>query len=109
MQHILQVAFDFDDERVRGIVEKAIEQDLDTIIKGIILDNLAPEKYSYYGGKKDRNWEVFNDKAKERIDAILLEHKQDIIDLAANKLADSFKRTKAWKEKTQEVINADKS
>ena len=109
MQHILQVAFDFDDERVRGIVEKAIEQDLDTIIKGIILDNLAPENYSYYGGKKDRNWEVFNDKVKGRIDTILLEHKQDIIDLAANKLADSFKRTKAWKEKAQEVINEDKS
>ena len=109
MQHILQVAFDFDDERVRGIVEKAIEQDLDTIIKGIILDNLAPEKDSYDGGKKDRNWEVFNDKVKGRVDATLLEHKQDIIDLAAKKLADSFKRTKAWKEKAQEVINADKS
>lgn len=104
MQHILQVAFDFDDERVRGIVEKAIEQDLDTIIKGIILDNLAPEKYSYYGGKIDRNWEVFNDKVKERIDTILEEHKQEIIELAAVKLADSFKRTKVWKEKASEAL-----
>lgn len=109
MQHILQVAFDFDDERVRGIVEKAIEQDLDTIIKGIILDNLAPEKYSYYGGKKDRNWEVFNRKVNDRIDAILDDHKQEVIELAATKLADSFKRTKVWKEKAQEVINEDKS
>lgn len=99
MQHVVNIAFDFDDDRVKMITEKAVAQDMDSIIKGIILDKIAPEKYSYYGGKKDRNWESFNNKLKESIDAIMKEHKQEIIDLAASKLADSFKRTKVWKEK----------
>lgn len=99
MQHVVNIAFDFDDDRVKMIAENTIAQDMNNIIKEIILDKIAPEKCSYYTGKKDRDWEVFNRQVKKRIDAIMNEHKQEIIDLAASKLADSFKRTKAWKEK----------
>ena len=106
MQHVVNIAFDFDDDRVKMIAEKAIAQDMDSIIKGIILDRIAPEKYSYYGGKKDRNWDSFNSKVNERIDAIMNEHKQEIIDLAASKLVDSFKRTKVWKEKAGKVLDS---
>lgn len=104
MTHILNIAFEFDDDKARAIAEKAMEQDMDTIIKGIILDRIAPEKYSYYGNKKERNWEDFNNRINSRVDAILEEHKQDIIDLAASKVCDSVKRTKVWREKYQEVL-----
>lgn len=104
MQHVINIAFDFDDEKVKTIAEKAIEQDMNNIIKGIILDRIAPEQYSYYGGKKDRNWESFNNKLNGRIDVILTERKQEIIELAATKLADSFKRTKVWKEKAGKTL-----
>lgn len=104
MQHILNIAFDFDDDRVRTIAEKRIEQDMDSIIKEIILDHIAPESYNNYRGQTDRNWEVFNRKVNDRIDAILDEHKQEVIELAATKLADSFKRTKVWKEKASEAL-----
>ena len=104
MQHILNIAFDFDDDRVRTIAEKKIEQDMDSIIKEIILDHIAPESHSFYSDRTGRNWEVFNRKVNDRIDAILEEHKQEIIELAAVKLADSFKRTKVWKEKASESL-----
>ena len=104
MQHILNIAFDFDDEKVRTIAEKKIEQDMDSIVKGIILDHIAPEIYNRYRGQTDRNWEVFNQKVNDRIDNIMEEHKQEIIELAAVKLADSFKRTKVWKEKASESL-----
>lgn len=104
MQHILNIAFDFDDDRVRTIAEKRIEQDMDSIIKEIILDHIAPESHNYYHGQTERNWEVFNQKVNDRIDATLEEHKQEVIELAATKLADSFKRTKVWKEKAAESL-----
>ena len=104
MQHILNIAFDFDDEKVRTIAEKKIEQNMDSIVKEIILDHIAPERYNLYRGQTDRNWEVFNRQVNDRIDTILEEHKQEIIELAAVKLADSFKRTKVWKEKASEAL-----
>lgn len=106
MQHILNIAFEFDDDKVKEIAEKTIEKEMDTIIKGIILDKIAPEGYSYYGGRKERNWESFNNNVNSRVDEILNGHKEEIIDRAADKLVESVKRTKAWREKYKEKLDA---
>lgn len=106
MQHVLNIAFDFDDEKVRTIVEKAIEQDMDSIIKEIILDRIAPHEYSYFNNKKERQWSKFEEMLDGRIDAILEEHKEEIIDRASTKLVESYKRTKAWKERSERELDA---
>lgn len=103
MQHIINIAFDFDDDKVKAIAEKTIEQDMDSIIKEIILDSVAPRQYSYLTNKRERNWEGLSNKVTIRIDAVLKEYKDEIIELAASKLADSFKRTKAWKERIEKL------
>lgn len=105
MQHIMQIAFDFDDDKVRSITEKTIEKEMDSIIKEIILDNIAPEITSGYD-KGRRNWEEFDEIMNDRIDAVLKEHKDEIIERAADRLVDSVKRTKAWKEKYKDVLDA---
>ena len=49
MQHVINIAFDFDDEKVKEIAENAIDNDINSIIEKIIIDYLAPEKSYYYG------------------------------------------------------------
>ncbi len=104
MQHILNIAFDFDDEKIKNIVEKSIEQDMGSIIKEIILDRIAPYGYGYFE-KERRQWDKLEAKVDNRIDAILNEHKEEIIDCAAIKLVESYKRTKAWKERAKKELD----
>lgn len=99
MQHVLNIAFDFDDERVKTIAENAIQNDIDEIITNIVLDQFAPMEQNYYNRKKERNFRWLNAKLDDQIAKFLNEHKEEIIDLAAKQLNESLRRTKAWKER----------
>lgn len=105
MQHVVNIAFDFDDEKVRETARQAVENELDKIIKDIILDYIAPMKRDYLTRKYERDWSGFRERV-ERItrQALIEEHKNGIIELASSKLCESYKRTKAWKEKTDAAI-----
>ena len=105
MQHILNIAFDFDDEKVTKIAEEAIENDIDSIVEKIIKDYLAPEHYTYWDNKTERSWERLSLKIDDRIDAMLDKHKDEIIEMASDKLVNSYKRTKAWKERTSQKLD----
>lgn len=105
MQHVVNIAFDFDDEKVTKIAETAIENDINSIIEKIIKDYLAPEHYTYWDDKTTRSWEGLSKKIDARIDAMLDKHKDEIIEMASDKLVESYKRTKAWKERTQEKLD----
>ena len=107
MQHVLNIAFDFDDEKVKTTAENAIEKDINSIIEKIIIDYLAPEETYYWGRerKKDRSWEKLSNKIDNRIDAMLNEHKDEIIEMASDKLVKSYQRTKAWKEKVNQKLD----
>lgn len=107
MQHVINIAFDFDDEKVTKIAENAIENDINSIIEKIILDYLAPE-HTYYMGwstKTERSWEKLKNKIDARIDVMLNEHKDEIIEMASDKLVRSYQRTKAWKEKVNQKLD----
>lgn len=107
MQHVVNIAFDFDDEKVTKIAESAIENDINSIIEKIISDHLAPEKTYYYGWEKktDRSWEALSKKIDDRIDAMINKHKDEIIEMASDKLVESYRRTKAWKERTSQKLD----
>lgn len=105
MQHIMQIAFDFDDDKVRGIAEQKVENNMDDIIKGIILDQIAPMKREFHTGKETRDWSKLDKMVKDYVSVLIDDHKDEIIQKAAENLADSYKRTKAWKEKAGEVTN----
>lgn len=104
MQHIVNIAFDFDDDKVRSIAEKKCQDSMDAIIKEITLDQIAPMRYSFYDKKETRDFSWMQQKIDAAINAYIEEHQEEIMDRAAEKLADSFKRTKAWKEKAREAM-----
>lgn len=105
MQHIVNIAFDFDDEKVKAIAENTVSHELDSIIKGIVLDHIAPISISVYGDVKRRNWDTFDSKTREIIEEFLDANKDEILDKAATKLSESYKRTKAWREKAEETLS----
>jgi hypothetical protein len=106
MQHIINIAFDFDDDAVRKTAQKAVENDLDNRINNLILDHIAPFSYGnpWNNGKRERNWSSLDSKVEAKIQDFLAEHKEEIIDRASDKLIKSLQRTKAWKEKYSETI-----
>ena len=104
MEHILNIAFDFDDERVKKTAEDAVNNEMTKIVKEIVTDKVAPMSSGWYG-KPERNWENLWDKVDSAINGILAEHREEIIEKAADKLVKSAKATKAWKEKFAEVMN----
>lgn len=109
MQHIMQIAFDFDDDRVRQVAENKIDQNMDNIIKDIVTDRIAPWTQDAFATweverKKHRDWRELDRMVKDHVNSIIDEHKDEIIQKAAEMLCESYKRTKAWKEKASDVI-----
>lgn len=104
MQHIVEIAFDFDDGKAQKAAERAVENELDKIIYDIVMDRLAPKERQVWSGKVSRNWERFDDKIRVTLDNWMETNKDTIIERAADKVADHVKRTKAWREKYTEII-----
>ena len=105
MQHILEIAFDFDDDKVKTLAEKAVENDLDKIITDIVTDKIAPMERQRWSDRQERNWNNFNHRLDTAIAKMLDEHKEEILDRASEKLKESLRRTKAWKERYAKVMD----
>lgn len=92
MNHIIQFAFDFDDARITEMVEaQAAKQVIDKITKDV--ENILYTKR--YGYQSDAPIREF---VADRVNAIIDEHKDDIINAAVERLTDKLARTKLAKE-----------
>ena len=108
MDHILQVAFSFDDEAVK----KRLEEQCFNEVVGILckeFKRVATEDYEYNGYCSSWNLtedaklanrfaQLVGDTIDNRIDKLLASMKDEIIERAAGKLADRLSRTKKAKE-----------
>lgn len=103
MEHIISIAFDFDDDRVKKTAEDAVNNEMTKIVKEIVTDKIAPMSSGWYG-RQERDWRNLWDKVDSAINEMLAEHREEIIEKAANKLVKSAKSTKAWKEKFAEIM-----
>ena len=105
MQHIINIAFDFDDDKANKIAENTVENELDRIIKGIVTDKIAPMKHNTWRpNERERDWTLLYNAVKNTVETMINEHKDEIIELAADKLVKSVKSTKAWRSTKEEII-----
>lgn len=104
MEHILNIAFNFDDEKVKKTAETAVENEMQTIIKDIVTDHIAPMSSGWYG-KQERDWSHMWNVVERVIEKIIADNREEIIEKASDKLVKSARSTKAWKEKFTEVMN----
>ena len=101
MQHVVSIAFDFDDSRITKISEEALEKKVDEIIKEAILDRIAP-KGTYYS-KKERDWSALDERIEKYTKQYLEEHKEQIIEKSASKISRSLIRSKGLREKVDDI------
>lgn len=109
MEHILQVAFQFDDEAVKKRLEdQCFREVVDRIVNEY--KSVVGERYRYsgwdpYASKEkkieDRFHQAVCDDVLEGVNDFCIRHKDEIIDLAASKIADKLSRTK----KAKEILN----
>lgn len=96
MEHIVQFAISLDDKTIQKRLEENAYQD--------VCQKLANEAASHfpttYGNSV--NWKYIMDHA---MNDFLSKYKDEIIDAAAEKLKDSFCRTKVYKEKMKDAID----
>lgn len=107
MEHIINLAFELDDDSIRKIAENSVQKEAEKIIKEIFLDQIAPygaTQFGYNGRTRERDWSTFDGRIEEVTMKFFEGKKDEIINLAAEKLVDSLRRTKAWKEKYGEVL-----
>lgn len=111
MEHILQVAFQFDDEAVKKRLEdQCFDEVVDKLIKEYKSVATKEYKYSGYANRWNLTKEQIDDNKFEQlvfnhvmkgIDSWCDKHKDEIIQLAASELAKKLSRTK----KAKEILN----
>ena len=95
MEHILQFGISIDDERIKSSVEDAAVKQLAQDLREQIFDT----------NRWNGNINGLNTLTEEIVKDVFAEHKDEIIRLAAEMVADSMKRSKIYKEKLREITN----
>lgn len=111
--HIVSFSVGIDDDGIRKNVEDlATKQIINEIKQGIINNVFSVRRYGaqattmdYSGNLKLASEAELAEMSKQIILDTISEYKEEIISRAAEMLADSYKRTKVWKEATAEVLN----
>lgn len=103
MQHIVNIAFDFDDQTIKKKIEEDAYNDILNMIREDIQKVIC--SMNYWNGKPNVNdISPLKEIVREEVRNVLAENKETIIQAAAEGLVESVKRTKKFKEAVNEVI-----
>lgn len=98
MEHIVQIAFDFDDERVRQTIENTVKKEVIDGIQTDITEALLHNFGSWNGAWNRSKENALVDLMRERTDEFLKENKDVILEAAAKNLSERLARSKKGKE-----------
>lgn len=97
MQHVVTVAFDFDDKTVQKIVESGAEKKIVEEIKDMLLQKIYRSRS--WGNKKiDPDYDPFSEWTESIIRDLFNENREEIMNRAAKLVADSVKKSKYYKD-----------
>lgn len=101
MEHIVQFAIGIDDKAIQSRIEEYAYRDvLDKLAKNAV-DSVFAHTNAY---SRENMWKTLMEDA---LHSFLEERKDEIIDKAANTLADRFQRTKKYREAMGAAIEKD--
>lgn len=101
MEHIVQFAIGIDDETIQNRIEEHAYSDVLNKLTKNAVDSFFSHSSAY---TRDIMWEGL---MGEALQSFLEERKDEIIDKAANMLADRFQRTKKYREAMDAAIEKD--
>lgn len=100
MEHIIQFGVTIDDEKIVKTAEAKVEKIINEVVKADIYEALTGiREYNKYEYSKRLTILVNNTMEK-----FCIENKEEIINLAADRLAEKLSRTKTVKEVTEKVL-----
>lgn len=113
MEHILQFAVDIDDQKIINAVESnGVKQIIDGIKIDILNRIFSKGYYNSSAITTDSKGNIklspeagLSSFAKNIVQDAIDELKPEIINAAADKLVESYKRTKAWKDRAQKELD----
>lgn len=100
MEHIVQFGISIDDETIR---KRVIECAYNDVVKNLMEEakkDVGLDRNGYYYRPKESWRDIIDHALRDYFN----ENKDLIIELAAEKLADSYKRTKVFKEKMAAIM-----
>lgn len=101
MEHIVQFAINIDDKTIQNRIEEHAYSDVLNKLTKNAVDSVFSHSSAY---SRDIMWESL---MGEALQSFLEERKNEIIDKAANMLADRFQRTKKYREAMGDAIEKD--
>lgn len=105
MQHIVNVAFDFDDQKVASSIEEQVEKDVVNNITEEVKKIIYEKRWGMYGKPYDENDpSPLKRMVNSIISEVVEENKDVIIDGAIKLLADKLSKTKRVREAVGELI-----
>lgn len=104
MEHVVQIAFDFDDQRVKDIVEKGCVDQINKELKQYVIDELFKKELGSGWNKHGDPDRGFQEWVKDVVRDTLNENRDVICQMAAHELAQSMNKSSKWKEKIVEEV-----
>lgn len=102
MQHVVTVAFDFDDKTIQKIIESNAEKKIIEEIKDMMLQKIY--RSHHWGSRKiEPDMDPFSEWTESIIRDLFNENKEEIMDRAAKLVADSVKKSKYYKERIADI------
>lgn len=99
MEHIIQFGVTIDDDAIRKNIEANA---LDAVVNAFVGEMKRNLPKTYYGNNVD--WRAV---ASRCVEDFVERNKEEIMEIAADRLVEKVKRTKAWREKYGEALVAD--
>lgn len=104
MEHIIHVAFNFDDDAVKKRLEETVERDVKNDIKQDIVDQIFEKQGWGRNAHSDPKTCPLDDWIRDYIREIISEYKEDICRAAAHEIVESMSKSKKWKELIVEAV-----
>ena len=103
--HNFNVVICVEDEAIIKNVQETAEKTILNNITQAVLDVISEKRYGYRSSGRD--YSPLKRMVGDKVDEILVKHKDEIIDGAINELASRLNRSKAVKEAVKEMLNGE--
>lgn len=96
MEHILQFAISIDDQGIKDSIEESARNKLSTELKNEVKNKII----------RDNGWgsSTFTDAGEKIIKDVMEQYKDDIIQKAAELVADAIKKSKKYREALADIV-----
>lgn len=104
MQHIVNVAFDFDDKKIANSIENQVHKEVVDNITEEVKKIIFEKKWRYNKPYDESNSSPLREIVEDRVSEVLEENKDVIINGAIKMLADKLLKTKQVKEAVGKLV-----